>query len=82
MGCETPQEFPARFRIVDAQEHMCAEVRRWPGPQHGRLYFVQLECRRTRRTILPADSLTDSMGASFHGSGSIPRIRLTIGRYG
>ena len=73
MRCEPAQEFAARFRIVDAQEHVSAEVRRRPGPQHGRLDFVQLERRRVRRKILHRRiPLRTTWAHPFMGPGPIP----------
>jgi hypothetical protein len=46
---EPADRFPARLRIVDAQEHVRAEVRRRPQPQHGRLDFMQVEHGRGHR---------------------------------
>ena len=51
MRCEPAEEFAARLSIVDAQEHVSAEVRRRPRPEHGRLDFVQVERRRVQRKI-------------------------------
>ena len=46
MRGQPPQELAARPRIVDAQEHVRAEVGRRPVPENGRLDLVQLERRR------------------------------------
>ena len=46
MRCQPAEELAARLRIVDAQEHVSAEVRRRPRPEDGRLDLVQVERRR------------------------------------
>ena len=46
MRGESPQELAARPSIVDAQEHVRAEVGRRPVPEDGRLDLIQLERRR------------------------------------
>ncbi len=73
MRCEPVEEMSACSSIVHPQEHMRAEVRRRPGPQHGRLYFVQLECRRTRRTIL-----SDGFRYGQH-EGILSWVRVSLG---
>src|SRR5262249_850048 len=55
-------ELAARLRIVDAQEHVGAEVRRRPRPKHGRLDFMQVEFRRARRKILADGFLSGQHG--------------------
>ena len=51
MRGEPAEEFAARLSIVDAQEHVSAEVRRRPGPENGRLDLMQVERRRVQRKI-------------------------------
>ena len=46
MRCEPAEELAARLSIVDAQEHVSAEVRRRPRPEDGRLDLMQVERRR------------------------------------
>src|SRR5262249_2482346 len=45
-GRQPAEEFAARLSIVDAQERVSAEIRRWPLPENGRLNFMQFESRR------------------------------------
>src|SRR5262249_30601197 len=52
VGCQPAEKRAARPTIFDPQKHVRAEVWRRPRPQHGRLYFVELERRHARRTIL------------------------------
>src|SRR5262245_2632866 len=63
---EPAHEVAARQGIVDAQQHMCAEVGRRPRPDQGRLDLMQVE-RRHRRTIA-VDRLPDSR----HGTRPFP----------
>src|SRR5262245_8026732 len=49
MRCQPPEELSTRTSIVDAQDHVRAEVRSRPGPEDGRLNLIQLERRRGRR---------------------------------
>ena len=49
MRCEPAEELPACFSIVDAQEHVSAEVRCRPRPEDHRLDLIQVERRRGRR---------------------------------
>src|SRR4029077_356244 len=46
MRRQSAEEFATRSSIVDAQEHMRAEVRSRPLPEDGRLDFMQVERRR------------------------------------
>ena len=75
MRCQPTEELAAGSSIVDAQEHVRAEVWRRPLPENGRLDFVQLERRRTRRTLPSADSSTDDMVASSMGPVHTGRTR-------
>src|SRR5262249_49882987 len=51
MRCEPADELAACSRIVDAQEHVCAEVRCRPRSEDCRLDFLQVECRCVYRRI-------------------------------
>ena len=63
--CQPAKKLATRLSIVDAQEHVSAEVRRGPRPENGRLDLVQVERRRTRHNIRGCGSLTDDMAFSF-----------------
>ena len=52
--CQPAEKCATRLSIVDAQEHVSAEVRRRPGPEDRRLDLLQVERRRARRRI-PTD---------------------------
>ena len=58
MRRQPAKELAARLSIVDAQEHVSAEVRRRPLPEDGRLDFVQVE---RRRVAIERFALTDSL---------------------
>ena len=68
MRCQPAENARPSFSVVNAQEHVRAEVRRRPLPEHGRLDLMQVETRRVRRNIAADGFLTDDMGASFLGS--------------
>ena len=84
MRCEPAEEFAARLSIVDAQEHVSAEVRRRPLPQDGRLDLVQVERRRVRRKIRGGGFLwRTTWRHPFMGPGPLrPEPKRTMSRCG
>src|SRR5262245_5337817 len=56
--CQAVEKRSTRFSIIDAQEQVCAEIRRRPRSEDGRLDFVQVECRRLCQRI-PAKRFLD-----------------------
>ena len=77
MRCESPQELATRPSVVDAQEHVSAEVRRRPVSEDGCLDLMQLERRRGGRKIAAAGFFGRNMGASF--PVGFADVRTTLG---
>ena len=69
MRCQPAEKLAAGSSIVDAQEHVSAEVRRRPRPEYGRLDLMQVERRRSRIEGFPlTGSSTDGIETSFRPS--------------